>query len=358
MPNLPKFVIGRLQGSAASESHPDADLLAAFAERGLSGQERSLMIDHLARCGDCREILAVVATAEPEIELKALPSSRPTRPWFAWPALRWGALAAGIVIVASVGVLEYGYHHQAASVASNTVSNQASVNRPLTEPVRDQEKLQIDTSNAQIADGTLQSTSKNATTGNRSATARVNRQHELGSAAQAELNQLAQNQAEPPLNGRDATNLDVVKAKNPVPSQTSSTTAAPSAAPGTLSQLSPPPASRALRRWAINSGTLQRSGDEGKTWENVNPAPETALEFFAISVNGLEVWVGGSGGTLLHTTDSGDHWTRVTPSAAGVDLTGNVVGIQFSDLQHGTIATSTSETWVTSDGGQTWLKQQ
>jgi photosystem II stability/assembly factor-like uncharacterized protein len=48
----------------------------------------------------------------------------------------------------------------------------------------------------------------------------------------------------------------------------------------------------------------------------------------------------------------------VSPSAAGAVLTGDITGIQFSDQQDGRITTSTSELWITSDAGQTWLKQQ
>ena len=57
MQDVPKIVVKRLQ-SPAVEPHPDADLLTAFAEKSLSGRERESVLQHLARCGDCREIVA------------------------------------------------------------------------------------------------------------------------------------------------------------------------------------------------------------------------------------------------------------------------------------------------------------
>lgn len=79
--------------------------------------------------------------------------------------------------------------------------------------------------------------------------------------------------------------------------------------------------------------------------------------FRAISAQGLEVWAGGSAGVLYHSTDGGQQWTRVAPSASGTLLTGDVIAIAFSDPQHGQLTTSTQELWTTFDAGQTWQKR-
>src|SRR5437763_10510257 len=108
MQNVPKIVRDRLQrpGSVVAESHPDADLLTAFAERSLAAGEREHVLRHLAQCDDCREIIHL---ALPASEVAALNSFRsPTQAgWLRWPALRWGAVAAGILAVTSVGVLQF-----------------------------------------------------------------------------------------------------------------------------------------------------------------------------------------------------------------------------------------------------------
>jgi photosystem II stability/assembly factor-like uncharacterized protein len=77
-----------------------------------------------------------------------------------------------------------------------------------------------------------------------------------------------------------------------------------------------------------------------------------------VSANADEVWAGGSGGALYHTLDGGTLWTRVVPSDGGIVLTGDVVSIQFSDPQDGSVTTSSAEVWTTNDAGQTWHKQQ
>jgi hypothetical protein len=147
-----------------------------------------------------------------------------------------------------------------------------------------------------------------------------------------------------------------------------------------------------LPRWTVGAGgALQRSFDQGKTWQTVNvnasPTSSASLEiiaresrakeapkekdadkklrkqevanptFRAVTAAGSEVWAGGSAGALYHSLDAGNHWTRVVPSAAGTVLTGDIVSLEFPDSQNGRVTTSTPEVWTTSDSGQTWQKQ-
>jgi len=176
-----------------------------------------------------------------------------------------------------------------------------------------------------------------------------------------------------------------------------------------------PPSAPLALRWAISpTGGLLRSFDQGRTWANVdvNASPSSSAGiivaegplqqekyqstadvsqvrdkaqrqvqaksltknqagsgqkisalsvavpvFRAISAAGLEVWAGGSNGVLYHSGNGGEQWTRVVPSASGILLTGDIIGIAFSDPQHGQITTSTQELWITFDAGQTWQKQ-
>ena len=113
MQDVPKIVRSRLlrPKPATAEPHPDADLLTAFAEHSLPARERDHVLEHLTRCGDCRE---VVALALPATEDVALASSDGTARigWLSWPILRWGVVAAGILAVTSVGILQYRQRHQ------------------------------------------------------------------------------------------------------------------------------------------------------------------------------------------------------------------------------------------------------
>lgn len=163
----------------------------------------------------------------------------------------------------------------------------------------------------------------------------------------------------------------------------------------------------AVPSWSIGSaGNLQRSFDHGTSWQNVNVdghvspdgatgailvaamnVPEKDAEkekyaaakneganpaardeaskkaatepivFRAVSANGADVWAGGAGALLYHSTDAGGHWIRVIPVTASAVLAGEIVGVEFSDPKHGKVSTSTPEVWTTSNGGQTWQKQ-
>lgn len=402
-------------------------------------------MEHLAACGDCRD---VVALALPATEIAVLPVSvaRSRSGWLGLPVIRWGALAAGLTVVISVGVFQYSHDRKADTAASNRAQEAVALPSPSNSAASTQTAvLQTDAGKQ-----TLSALGHPASTGLKPAVGAGRKDRSAGhevvfaqaahlpnalsvrpnptAATSPEMNTrttsefleaqtsgainsdsapisqnqlaqplaqpLAQNEAQLLPNGGNVKNLssfDVVKAKDPVPAQAASNNAPTSlASPGPL-QTSPSLMSRALPRWAVrSSGVLQRSFDGGNTWENVNPAlnegqanlhagtptagadvtnstqtnkqkAEVAVDpdavFRAVAALGPEVWAGGSSGVLYHTSDGGNHWIRVTPSVAGAGLTGDIVGIQFSDPQHGKISTSNAELWTTSDRGQTWQKQ-
>ena len=104
MEKVPKIVGERLKAAAVTVDHPDPNVLTAFSEHSLPELERSHVLEHLARCGECRDIIALALPAEE-------PTAQVIRPvrgrWLTWPRLRWGLVAAGVVVVGSLGVLRY-----------------------------------------------------------------------------------------------------------------------------------------------------------------------------------------------------------------------------------------------------------
>lgn len=91
---------------AAAESHPDANLLTAFAEHSLTAGERDEVLGHLADCADCREIVSLAGS--PLVE----PVPEPARKRGLWemPLFHWGAVAATTIVVVaavSIGVREH-----------------------------------------------------------------------------------------------------------------------------------------------------------------------------------------------------------------------------------------------------------
>ena len=121
MSELPKIVQDRLRAGMPGGGHPDADVLTALAEQALSGTEREDVVRHLSLCVDCREAVTLSippmeAVAPSKADREGVPKAETTggglRAWFAWPNLRWAAMAAAVVVVASVLVLRPGKQQQ------------------------------------------------------------------------------------------------------------------------------------------------------------------------------------------------------------------------------------------------------
>ena len=142
MTEVPKIVHDRLGAGlrprgASERVHPDADLLTAFSEQALPVAERDGVLQHLALCDDCREVVALALPDATMVE-NSVDANTETTPAtvartrvsalhglsFGWPNLRWAALVAGVAVVAAVFLVRPG---------KPPVSNQqvASLSMPL-----------------------------------------------------------------------------------------------------------------------------------------------------------------------------------------------------------------------------------
>lgn len=116
----------------ADAAHPDADLLTAFVEQLLMPREREQLLAHLAVCPDCREVIGLVLPETPELVVQ--PAPKPA--FWRWPVLRWGTVAASVVII--VGAVTVGlrertgnksvteYIHVAVQKSGHSASTQPS----------------------------------------------------------------------------------------------------------------------------------------------------------------------------------------------------------------------------------------
>lgn len=85
-------------------THPDADLLNAFAERALPEVDRVRVMSHLAECARCREI-AYLAQAAAEEEVVPAPVIAPQPSWLSAAFARWRVALIPAAALAAVGVV-------------------------------------------------------------------------------------------------------------------------------------------------------------------------------------------------------------------------------------------------------------
>ena len=315
MAEIPKIVSQRLQAMAELRDHPDPNLLTAFVERSLKSGDRLRVLEHLSACSNCREVVSFSAM-QPETSTVSLAPS--ASGWLSWPALRWGAAVACVVVVgAAVTLHQKREPQQMAAVVTEGRSAAARIPE------------------ANTADQ-LARTHKPAASRPEAAN------HPIAPAAgpveMADARPGSPLAAVVPGRAKDA----LAEPQNDQSDKFGGTNYA------AMTSLAP--------RWTLSSdGTLQRSLDTGATWQTIVVSSKTV--FRALAANDFDIWVGGSAGALFHSSDAGEHWTQVRPVANGEVLEDDIVGVEFTDTLHGKLTSSAEETWTTADAGQTWHKQ-
>src|ERR1700691_714636 len=104
-----------MSAAAKHEFHPDAESLNAFAQQALSDRERGQVLEHLAACGRCRQVIALAreaadaeaATATPAPERRA--AVQPDLWWKRWRLVWVPTAVVAAITAASISV----YVHQA-----------------------------------------------------------------------------------------------------------------------------------------------------------------------------------------------------------------------------------------------------
>jgi len=374
--------------AAKAEVHPDPNLLSAFTEKLLAKDERLRVMEHLAQCSDCRE---VVTLSIPEFEpATAIAAVQARSPWLAWPVLRWGTLAACVVVV-GVGVM---LHHLRQENAQPLVAARQVVtvpesrttpevravqpsgtelgpnvgSRPLPEARRDTatasvEKLPEASSYANLAAPRARTSTAAPALSAKMAIPQLRNQARLPELSQVAPSANPAESADVTANselaelmpGRAKDAIQAPRAFNPAPGMTGETLGPGEIASNNANDSLLPTTPNLTPRWTLSAdGTLQRSLDSGRSWKTITVSNRTI--FRALAANGLDIWVGGSGGALYHSSDAGEHWVRLQPVANGESLAADIIGVEFTDILHGKVTTS-QETWTTADCGQTWEKQ-
>ena len=111
--------------------------------------------------------------------------------------------------------------------------------------------------------------------------------------------------------------------------------------------------------WLVGDGGLvMMTRDGGASWQTTPkdlPRGTTGeFDFAALAVRGKKVWIAGSPGTrVFHTPDAGLNWYE---GETGQNLP--LRGLHFVDDRHGWAVGDLGTILATSDGGQTWHRQQ
>jgi hypothetical protein len=310
MERIPEIVLARMVRESRDNTHPNADLLAAFAEQALKPAERSQVLQHLSCCRDCRNVVVMGWTpVETGVVVKTASG------WFRWPAMRWAVAAACVAVVGSaIGLHEFG-NRQSLSTQTMIVNDAGHrfappipQSPPAPVPVAAEPQLTISHAQKPAPHLPTQTVRRHA----------------------------------PP-------EIPIGKAK-----------ISPAAvANEALIVVVPPvteiPSSGVAPRWTLAEDGLQRSLDGGMTWQGV--AVACACKLRALATVGAHVWVAGSHGALYHSSDAGEHWNRVFASGMAGPVATDIVGVEFTDPEHGKITTASRQVWTTSDSGDSWQEQ-
>ena len=342
MAELPRSIIERLRGTEKPTGHLDPDLISAFVEDSLHPADRNRVLDHLAYCSHCREISALCLAEIP------VAAPRPTASaWYAWPVLRWGVVAACLLAAAALSL-----RHRSSRPLELARSEPSALELPRSAaspvPVPEASSSVTAKPTAPLSPG--HASALPAPTVAKAPKANSGDEDEAVTAATSgpagsstELNEVVPGRAK-----------EVRQEHAQLPQESERA----SLATAKMSSSAEAFATAAMHgpRWTLSSdGTLERSFDAGTTWETVSlPSP---ARFHVLSAYGMFIWLGGSSGALYHSTDAGEHWTRVEAVANGQALTEDVIGMEFTDDDHGVLTTATNQKWATEDCGQSWQKK-
>lgn len=406
---------------ARTEVHPDADLLTAFAEHSLSPREQELMLAHLAACASCREVVALAGSplVEPVPEPVRKRAIWET-PLFHWGAVA-ATLAVVIAAVSlgtregrksptdamlneTPSAVQTQSDKVVAEAPAKLDQDAAAANTPATTTKRAvhlQEQVRYERSASPAESKTNAPAVGGLVAGNAApappppAAGGIARDKVAGSAAnqvadvfkdeRIDLKQApaaapkVQQQTTPSadtayayksdetlsitaqdgvaqMNSAAAPAANEAQAKKSMLAKSKEETArSRMVSPvGAFHQVQPIQSAITGTEWQItNLGQLQRSFNRGGLWENML----SDHTFRSVAVVRDHIWAGGDSGTLYFSSDNGRTWNQVHVQSGNASLTGNILRMRFADDTHGSIDTSSGETWNTSDGGQTWQKQ-
>jgi hypothetical protein len=144
----------------------------------------------------------------------------------------------------------------------------------------------------------------------------------------------------------------MLKTGNLMSASAAKTSAAKTSAANPTSSAAPALARSAT--WEITAGVLQRSLDNGQSWQEALRVDHLLLCY---ANHDQDIWAGGQAGTLFHSSDSGVTWLPVQPSIKALPLTSDITYIDMRGAAEVVISTTNHEIWSSADSGKTWEKK-
>jgi hypothetical protein len=352
---------------------PHEATLAAYCDRSISGPQVHQLEEHFSNCARCQGTLAAMArarTAQHSIGGRSL-----TRRWELYAAV--AAAAAGISI--AVGLMQRG---RVIAPAANLIPESAAPEQAGNEPA-----LKGPQAGPQIA---FNEPYNEQAQGNAAAKGRAPVENPPGAVRKRGL-QLNPAGAEGAGQAKQKEEISPSKTFSENP-QAESAAVPPAALPAQappLAPLMPEPrlAARAptgpalgapmggfagfgaapsgaglasvpqafsvrtadnVERWRLGAnGSIEHLASDG-SWEPQISGVAAALRAGAAS-SPTTCWVAGAGGTILRTTDGGEHWQKIN-SPTSADL----VSIVAVDASAATVMTADGHRFSTIDGGRSW----
>ena len=332
--------VARAAGAVTDTRCPEAEVLALYAERELSPDERGAVEAHVASCGRCQATVAAFVRGTPE---SAGPDAdlASTVPW--WAGWRWMVPLASATAVMAVAVwIGQGPAEQVAS-APPPAAEVAAGAPPAVAEGRTREEVPARKADAQAIE---EREAQNLTAGR----VRAALPRDAGAATAASVRDSAKNSADKRIDGLAVderremlakAETDQLETSRQRPSsgltQEASAAAAGSAAAQAAQAAAPavaglaaeaPAVTRAPARadndagrrladgaqssaqalgWRLRDGVVERSRDQGKTWtRTTSPTPDRLVSVSATDARTAVVTTGG--GARFTTSDGGATW--------------------------------------------------
>ncbi len=343
------------------QDHPEADRLTAFAERNLTRGERAEVVEHLAGCARCREVLFLAHDAAQE-EAASVAVSRPEVPQHTmrhWLRLGWPMAAYGsaLLVLGFVSVLWYARANLGAGPSPGrqqavvTPQPQPATAPPMTaHPVEGQEEVkkaapasQPSTVHAASAELAVSAPAEPLRPAADATANQIEQQYRMA-AAQAEARR-SEARFTISREGSSEMKTAIPAEQNPLPA---SSAAPPSAAVSSSFDAMPPEKVQAESGQPWKAASEALDGGAAPV-EAINPLPSGEPMADSVDLDGRRVALDARG-ALFVSLDQGAHWRRIPQQWKGKATMLTLAPASDSLL----LWNDKSAAWRSIDGGESW----